>query len=62
MDPSPLVMANGVELQQVIVNLLRNAYEAVEQSAAEDRQVLVHGCVSFDSVQLTVELTSQKLR
>jgi two-component system sensor kinase FixL len=38
-DDLPLVSANGTQLQQVILNLVRNAFEAVQENAEDDRCV-----------------------
>jgi len=54
-EPGPIVDADRVQLQQVIVNLLRNAYESISESDATNREVLVHSQVSRGAVQLTVE-------
>ena len=55
MESKSEVIANKVELQQVVVNLLRNAYEAVGKSGPADPQVRVHGHASGGIVELTVE-------
>ena len=36
---SPMVMADRVQIQQVIVNLLRNAYDAMESVSPAERRV-----------------------
>lgn len=52
--PSPMVFADPVAIQQVIVNLLRNAFEAMEAVAADDRVVTVTTRVETDTVEIAV--------
>ena len=53
--PNLCVCGNRVELQQVIVNLLKNAFESVYDSKGQDNRVLVWSGKSADSAQLFIE-------
>ncbi len=53
--PDPVVTANRAQLQQVIINLLRNACEAVSQNDSPSRRVLVCSQISNDRVHVIVE-------
>jgi two-component system sensor kinase FixL len=44
----PAVMANGVQLQQVILNLARNAFEALQESPPDSRHVEIATLRAFD--------------
>ena len=50
-----LIQANPVQIQQVLVNLLINAFEAMEALPERDRRVRVVTCVDSDRVELAVE-------
>lgn len=52
-EPSPWVLVNNVQMQQVLVNLLRNACDAV--CAAESPEVTVRTQNVFGKVSLAVE-------
>ena len=52
--PSPHVVADPMAIQQVMVNLLRNAYEAMESTPADDRNVLVTTRIQGPSVEIAV--------
>lgn len=49
------VHVNPVQIQQVLVNLLINAFEAMETLPQERRHVRVTTCIEASQVQLTVE-------
>jgi signal transduction histidine kinase len=53
--PAPLVMADPVQLQQVIVNLVTNALEAMIGTPVADRVVIVRTRVEGDSAAVSVE-------
>lgn len=40
-DPSPLVQVDTVQIQQVLINLIMNAIEAMSHSGSEDRKVVL---------------------
>jgi len=52
--PSPWVLADPMAIQQVMVNLLRNAFEAMEGMPADDRVVVVSTRVDGDEVEASV--------
>ncbi len=48
-DPElPLVEANQVQLQQVLLNLVVNAFEAMRETPAEERRVIIRSECEFD--------------
>ena len=53
--PLPLVQGNATQLEQVILNLLLNAVEAVSDAACVRRDVLVTTTVHGDTVELAVQ-------
>jgi signal transduction histidine kinase len=55
--PSPLVFADPMAIQQVLVNLLRNAYEAMEGNPADDRSVIV--CTRIDGSYVEVAVADR---
>jgi|GEM_PF-5876739 len=52
--PSPKVLADPMAIQQVLVNLLRNAFEAMEGISADDRVVVVSTQIVGDTVEVAV--------
>lgn len=53
----PMVNANRIQIAQVIVNLLRNAVEAIGASDVEPRYVYVTGREIDDQLEITIEDT-----
>ena len=53
-DTVPLISADPVQIQQVLMNLLRNAIEAVSDNSDDFRQLLVCTSHSLDGVQVSV--------
>nr|WP_244481207.1 sensor histidine kinase [Rhizobium sp. Leaf371] len=51
-DPAPLVRAGSVRLQQVLVNIISNAADAVE--GLEDRRIFLTATTTGDRVAITV--------
>jgi signal transduction histidine kinase len=54
-DPPPLVRADPVQLQQVVVNLITNALEAMEDTPEERRQITVRSMTDGESATVTVQ-------
>jgi two-component system sensor kinase FixL len=55
LDPVPaVVQGDSVKLQQVVLNLILNALEAVADHATADRQVIVRSRVDRDVVEVSV--------
>jgi len=51
----PLLLVNRVEIQQVVLNLLRNAIEALESVPPERRDIILRtAATSEDTVEITV--------
>ncbi len=53
--PIPYVIGNATELQQVFVNLIRNACDALAESGVEHPVVLIKASIQQDDVHVTVE-------
>ncbi len=60
-EPSPLVDAGRVEIQQVLVNLLRNAFEAMDESESETRDLTIRVEATGESVRVSVADTGPGL-
>ncbi|WP_454760329.1 ATP-binding protein [Caulobacter segnis] len=56
-DAPPLVRGDRVQLQQVVFNLLVNAVQAIDQSAAQRRRVSVSTAIGDDGVRFSVKDT-----
>jgi two-component system sensor kinase FixL len=54
-DKLPNVVGDRVQIQQVVVNLLLNAFESMVDRAPEERLVTVNTCCREDSVEVAVE-------
>ena len=55
LDPLPaIVRGNRVQLQQVVLNLIVNALEAVADGSSSDRRVIVRSLVAQDVVEVSV--------
>jgi C4-dicarboxylate-specific signal transduction histidine kinase len=54
-NPPPLVRADPVQLQQVVVNLVTNALEAMASTPEEERAMTVRSHVEAETVTLIVE-------
>ncbi len=52
--PSPIVFADPVAIQQVIVNLLRNAFEAMDSATSDDRVVDVTTRMDGNNAEIAV--------
>jgi len=50
----PLILADAIQIQQVLINLLRNAVEALGKNSISDRTVLVRTEIVDDAVQVAV--------
>jgi two-component system sensor kinase FixL len=53
-EPSPRVDVGRVQIQQVLVNLLRNAFEAMNESQIDVREVTIRVEPAGESVQVSV--------
>jgi two-component system sensor kinase FixL len=51
----PAVTGNGLQLQHVVLNLVRNAFEALLDRPSASRQVTVSTCVADDGVEIRVD-------
>lgn len=59
LDPSlPEIVADVVQIQQVVLNLIRNGVDAIRESPAERRKLLLEATVGTDS-QLRIAITDQ---
>jgi two-component system sensor kinase FixL len=54
LDEVPVVLVDRIELQQVLVNLIRNALEALTAVPIADRRLTVETCLSGDRVRVSV--------
>lgn len=54
-DPLPAVMADAVQIQQVVVNLARNGIEATAASASDARELVIRTERAPDGVLVSVE-------
>lgn len=53
-NSNPLVWLDRIQIQQVLVNLLRNACEALEQKPGGIKQLKVNTCLDDDYVEISV--------
>ncbi len=53
-SPGPRVLADGVQIQQVLVNLLRNACEAMADTPADRREIVVRTVLTDEQVEVLV--------
>ncbi|MDO9106896.1 MAG: PAS domain S-box protein [Methylovulum sp.] len=54
-DDLPLVAANGVQIQKVLVNIMRNSLESMEENGINDGTLTITSCADVTSmVQVTV--------
>jgi len=60
-EPVPTIVADRVQVEQVLVNLIRNGIEAAE-SAIKEKQVWVRLRLSGAGVQIVVEDSGPALR
>lgn len=61
-DSVPLVLADKIQLQQVVLNLVRNAFEAMANTADDRRALTIQTCVlSGPQVQVVVRDTGEGL-
>jgi len=62
LTPAPaLVVADPVAIQQVLVNLLRNALEAMTDTPTGQRAITVHRCLKAREIEISVEDTGSGL-
>jgi signal transduction histidine kinase len=60
-DPSPRVAVDGIQIQQVIVNILRNAYEAMYEYDASALRVTIRSRMTEGCVEVSVTDTGPGL-
>ena len=53
-EPSPIVNVDRVQIQQVLVNLLRNAFEAMDEPDIEVREATIRVEPSSESTEVSV--------
>lgn len=51
----PLVLADRIQIEQVLLNLLRNAVEAISSSPSAKREIRLAACVAGELVEISVE-------
>jgi len=56
-EPSPLIAADRIQIQQVVVNLLRNAYEATYDQPESDRRVTIQTTAGRDHAEVAIRDT-----
>jgi two-component system sensor histidine kinase DctS len=62
-DDAALVVVDRIQIQQVLVNLLRNACEAMANVAPDERQVIITAAATADNtVQVSVEDRGEGIR
>jgi C4-dicarboxylate-specific signal transduction histidine kinase len=49
-----VVSVDPIQIQQVLVNLLQNALQAMDSCTADDRRLSIHTSANFDTVQVDV--------
>jgi two-component system, LuxR family, sensor kinase FixL len=60
--PGPLeVLADSIQIQQVVINLLQNAIQAVDSVPRESRRIMIHLRNEGESVNLTISDTGPGL-
>lgn len=61
-EPLPMILADRTLIEQIIVNLVRNAVEAMEEAASAERNILVRTYRENNGVGLSVSDTGPGLR
>ncbi|MCY1745878.1 sensor histidine kinase [Ensifer sp. SL37] len=54
-DPPPFILGDRVQLQQVVMNLLRNSIDAMTDTAQTQKKIFVRTSVGPDEVRVVVE-------